>query len=76
MPKLLVRHLEEEELELYLLGKLTGARIHFVEEHLLYCECCIRNAELIHRDIIVVRDILRQYERSATAAKISTASAG
>ena len=46
-----------------------------MEEHLLYCECCIRNAELLgHRDIIVIRDVIRQYEHSATTAKVNSAS--
>lgn len=38
-------HLQDEELEQYLLGILPESRLDAVEEHILYCHHCIARAE-------------------------------
>ncbi|MCS6953184.1 MAG: hypothetical protein RMK57_11180 [Bryobacterales bacterium] len=40
MPLSWEHHIEEEDLELYSLGRLSGSREEAVEEHLLVCETC------------------------------------
>jgi hypothetical protein len=60
MPINIARHIAEDRLELYLLGRLNRRGTKAVEEHLLCCHKCLEEAE--HLDVYLksLRSALQQ----------------
>lgn len=48
-------HLQDEDLELYILGILPASKLDAVEEHLLGCHRCIARAEELEAYIRAAR---------------------
>ena len=53
-------HLQDDELEQYLLGILPDSRLGAVEEHLLFCPNCIERAEELDAFIDAARSAMER----------------
>jgi anti-sigma factor RsiW len=53
-------HLQDDELEEYILGILPPARLDPVEEHILFCSACLDRAEEIESFILAARQAMER----------------
>ena len=60
------KHLDEESLELYCLGKLSAQQIDEVEDHLLICPQCRSRLEETEEFLITFRKAVQELDAEAT----------
>ncbi|MEP7364598.1 MAG: hypothetical protein ABI972_15185 [Acidobacteriota bacterium] len=53
-------HLQDDELEQYILGILPDALLDTVEEHILFCPACIERAEELEAFILAARKAMER----------------
>ncbi|MBI4889747.1 MAG: hypothetical protein HY821_03915 [Acidobacteria bacterium] len=58
-------HVEEDELELYCLGRATSMELAPIERHLLSCPECLSRAQAVLEYIDTLRAALRRLEDEA-----------
>jgi anti-sigma factor RsiW len=61
-----MRHLSDDSLELYSLGRLTEPERTQAEEHLLMCDECRKRLEATDAYIAAMREGLRRKSKAAT----------
>lgn len=54
-------HLQDDEIELYLLGMSGGAAVERIEKHLLRCHLCLRKISVVQDYIEAVRSALTHF---------------
>lgn len=57
-----MRHISDEDLELYCLGRATNEQLAPLEEHLLACPACLERVQRMLREIDTLREALRRSE--------------
>lgn len=63
-----MKHISQEDLELYCLGRATNAQLAPIEEHLLVCPQCVERAQAMLRYIDTLRAALRKIEEDDAPA--------